>query len=128
MKTGRNDSCPCGSGKKYKHCCLNKDIKRAVAPVQDFFSVAEPPDELPTSQEHALVPFTGDILAEQSGRHAVPTGYLVYDDIHHVYHNSSISESTLIKAGICPECLREGKLSRINFNGHKKFRGTVSPE
>lgn len=23
-KIGRNDSCPCGSGKKYKHCCLNK--------------------------------------------------------------------------------------------------------
>lgn len=21
---GRNDPCPCGSGKKYKHCCLNK--------------------------------------------------------------------------------------------------------
>ncbi|WP_282432793.1 SEC-C metal-binding domain-containing protein [Desulfosporosinus sp. FKB] len=21
---GRNESCPCGSGKKYKHCCLNK--------------------------------------------------------------------------------------------------------
>lgn len=21
---GRNDRCPCGSGKKYKHCCLNK--------------------------------------------------------------------------------------------------------
>lgn len=24
MKIGRNDPCPCGSGKKYKHCCLNK--------------------------------------------------------------------------------------------------------
>lgn len=24
MKTGRNDPCPCGSGKKYKKCCLNK--------------------------------------------------------------------------------------------------------
>jgi tetratricopeptide (TPR) repeat protein len=23
MKTGRNDPCPCGSGKKYKKCCLN---------------------------------------------------------------------------------------------------------
>lgn len=23
--TGRNDSCPCGSGKKYKNCCLSKD-------------------------------------------------------------------------------------------------------
>jgi hypothetical protein len=22
MKTGRNDPCPCGSGRKYKHCCL----------------------------------------------------------------------------------------------------------
>jgi hypothetical protein len=25
MKTGRNDSCPCGSGKKYKHCCQKAD-------------------------------------------------------------------------------------------------------
>ena len=22
QKIGRNDSCPCGSGKKYKRCCL----------------------------------------------------------------------------------------------------------
>ena len=24
-KVGRNDPCPCGSGKKYKHCCLGKN-------------------------------------------------------------------------------------------------------
>jgi hypothetical protein len=24
-KTGRNNKCPCGSGEKYKKCCLNKD-------------------------------------------------------------------------------------------------------
>jgi tetratricopeptide (TPR) repeat protein len=24
-KIGRNDPCPCGSGKKYKHCCRAKD-------------------------------------------------------------------------------------------------------
>jgi hypothetical protein len=24
-KTGRNDPCPCGSGKKYKHCCLRSE-------------------------------------------------------------------------------------------------------
>jgi uncharacterized protein YecA (UPF0149 family) len=23
-KTGRNELCPCGSGKKYKQCCLNE--------------------------------------------------------------------------------------------------------
>jgi len=26
-KTGRNDPCPCGSGKKYKACCFKKTIK-----------------------------------------------------------------------------------------------------
>jgi|GEM_PF-4194091 hypothetical protein len=30
MKTGRNDPCPCGSGKKYKQCCLRRD--EAAAP------------------------------------------------------------------------------------------------
>jgi len=25
IKTGRNDPCHCGSGKKYKRCCLQKD-------------------------------------------------------------------------------------------------------
>lgn len=33
MKIGRNDLCPCGSGKKYKQCCLlneNKDIYELV--------------------------------------------------------------------------------------------------
>lgn len=25
MKVGRNDPCPCGSGKKYKKCCMKKD-------------------------------------------------------------------------------------------------------
>ena len=25
QKVGRNDPCPCGSGKKYKKCCLGKD-------------------------------------------------------------------------------------------------------
>jgi preprotein translocase subunit SecA len=23
-KIGRNQTCPCGSGKKHKHCCINK--------------------------------------------------------------------------------------------------------
>ena len=25
-KTGRNDACPCGSGLKYKNCCLKKEL------------------------------------------------------------------------------------------------------
>jgi len=30
MKTGRNDPCPCGSGKKFKHCCMLKDRAATV--------------------------------------------------------------------------------------------------
>lgn len=32
MKTGRNDDCPCGSGKKYKKCCLGKDAAAVGTP------------------------------------------------------------------------------------------------
>lgn len=28
MATGRNEPCPCGSGKKYKHCCEGKAAGR----------------------------------------------------------------------------------------------------
>ncbi len=31
-KTGRNDPCPCGSGRKYKHCCPEKDRTTELAP------------------------------------------------------------------------------------------------
>lgn len=27
-KPGRNDPCPCGSGKKYKNCCWGKESKK----------------------------------------------------------------------------------------------------
>jgi len=27
-KTGRNDPCPCGSGKKYKKCCMAADLNQ----------------------------------------------------------------------------------------------------
>ena len=31
MKLGRNDPCHCGSGKKYKQCCLEKDESKERA-------------------------------------------------------------------------------------------------
>jgi len=29
IKIGRNEPCPCGSGNKYKKCCLNKEQQRS---------------------------------------------------------------------------------------------------
>ena len=37
MKVGRNDHCPCGSGKKYKRCCLNKDTVPVPPEVIKYF-------------------------------------------------------------------------------------------
>ena len=34
MKPGRNDRCPCGSGRKYKHCCL-LEANASVADLQE---------------------------------------------------------------------------------------------
>ena len=34
-KVGRNDPCPCGSGKKYKQCCLESQREQAVDPEQE---------------------------------------------------------------------------------------------
>lgn len=35
MKVGRNDPCPCGSGKKYKKCCLARDEAAARQSAQE---------------------------------------------------------------------------------------------
>jgi tetratricopeptide (TPR) repeat protein len=40
-KVGRNDPCPCGSGKKYKRCCLEKDEAAARALVAARPTIAE---------------------------------------------------------------------------------------
>lgn len=39
MKTGRNDPCPCGSGKKYKQCCINAQLKQHAAVFDDIAQV-----------------------------------------------------------------------------------------
>jgi hypothetical protein len=31
-KVGRNDPCPCGSGKKHKHCCMTRGVKSRGLP------------------------------------------------------------------------------------------------
>jgi len=43
VKIGRNDRCPCGSGKKYKKCCLRKDFSN-IAPDTSGALGAQPTD------------------------------------------------------------------------------------
>ena len=55
MKAGRNDPCPCGSGKKYKKCCLAKDqvvSAGRTAAVPPPPSSAAPPRPVPFLTPH----------------------------------------------------------------------------
>jgi tetratricopeptide (TPR) repeat protein len=42
-KPGRNDPCPCGSGKKYKRCCFAKDQEAEHAALIAAMPAAKPP-------------------------------------------------------------------------------------
>ena len=43
---GRNDPCPCGSGKKYKKCCGLKEIKATKRPLTSRQIVQHTPASL----------------------------------------------------------------------------------
>jgi hypothetical protein len=53
-KIGRNDKCPCGSGKKFKQCCIGKISKRA-------------PQE-PSKKKHPLSQFNRMFLIDTIGK------------------------------------------------------------
>jgi len=62
-KVGRNDPCPCGSGKKYKHCCLplhdaaSQERKRLLeqpVPVEQFEAELNQLDELSNRVEDLI--------------------------------------------------------------------------
>jgi len=40
-KIGRNEKCPCGSGRKYKHCCaLNPQVKERLATPEEQMKIS----------------------------------------------------------------------------------------
>ncbi len=73
MSIGRNDPCPCGSGKKYKKCCLLKDeeearkkaVEAAVKPVaaEKPKAVETPAAAKPAAIEHSC-PTPADLRME----------------------------------------------------------------
>ena len=72
-KTGRNDPCPCGSGQKYKRCCLPKD----------------------EAAEHAAAERAAALAREQEG----PVTYAAIDDDYEGLDEASNSVIDLIDAG-----------------------------
>lgn len=63
-KVGRNDPCPCGSGKKYKTCCLSKD-RKTRRELQNTHQDGETGDT-PSSSQHVRKGNTNDDLSFES--------------------------------------------------------------
>jgi hypothetical protein len=75
-KIGRNDLCPCGSGKKYKKCCLSKDEAAArqrsrAAQVTPSLPQAEAPIQTAPSAVSPETPSDGN--EEARGEGTLPT-------------------------------------------------------
>jgi len=65
VKVGRNEPCPCGSGKKYKRCCLPLD-KIARRPVTDDATI------IGASFSHGWPKLSGNSAAPE--KHVLPFG------------------------------------------------------
>ncbi|HEX3435023.1 MAG TPA: tetratricopeptide repeat protein [Solirubrobacteraceae bacterium] len=66
-KVGRNHSCPCGSGEKYKHCCLVRDEAAATAArEQQRRDAPPPPRQAPRSGWRPAVDDEGERLDKLS--------------------------------------------------------------
>ena len=68
MKTGRNDPCPCGSGKKYKHCCLgtpgDRESRGSAQVIAD--KIAEAEAEQPFESQEEINAFTAQLTSERN--------------------------------------------------------------
>ena len=74
MKIGRNDLCPCGSGRKYKHCCLTNEFavreETSTAGQNSRFPVNEAPfsGRFPDSSGDVMSPQYWEAMERQLPR------------------------------------------------------------
>jgi hypothetical protein len=72
VTTGRNHPCPCGSGRKYKHCCLGKedgkdDGGRRSGPAQDISdAIARAEAEQPFESIDEVNAFASALIGERN--------------------------------------------------------------
>ena len=97
-KTGRNDPCPCGSGNKYKKCCLTKD---EAAGREQLAAAIQPP---------ASPPHLSSVAGEIARRLAV------YDDTDELM-DASNAVVDLVHAGKLDEAEQAARDLLVRFPG-----------
>jgi len=102
-KPGRNDPCPCGSGQKYKKCCLAKD--EAVEREQHAKAEAERA-EYAAAQRQALRETKAEILAKFAA---------AYEDDEDELTTASNAAASLVRAGKLDEAEQAARDLMVRF-------------
>jgi tetratricopeptide (TPR) repeat protein len=87
-KVSRNARCPCGSGKKYKHCCAGKAAESIASPMQQVPSIGQSVSATTLAATLALI-IIGTTAAYWS---VLGFGFVNHDDILYVTNNSYVQK------------------------------------
>jgi len=117
-KTGRNDPCPCGSGKKYKNCCMKKEKEEKKEKIQkslkdkkfadDLIRILEEEDEVDLFAN--LKPIEADAIPDYG---EFPEGLITFDPINSLSMNNPVMLYEELCSGIEEQEMFEDKISGI---------------
>lgn len=133
MNVGRNDSCPCGSGKKFKKCCINLDplvksqkvidgVRRASKLAAQALNLLEGRIR-PGVSTQELNDFIQN-FAETAGAGCSPLGYIISPEIPPFPKSICTSVNNVVCHGIprADEILKSGDIINcditLNFDGY----------
>jgi len=95
-KVSRNAPCPCGSGKKYKQCCIRKDFDWVEDDEGNIFKAMPISDEM-----KELLDEQRELFVEQHGREPGPDDP-VFPDLPHPEHMEHEMVELMKEAGVNP--------------------------
>ena len=95
-KLSRNAPCPCGSGKKYKQCCIRKDFDWLEDDEGNIFKSLPLSDDMKEAFDQRRQEFL-----DEHGREIGPDD-LIFPDMPHPEHMEHQMIETMKKAGIDP--------------------------
>ena len=94
MKVGRNDPCPCGSGEKYKKCCLNKSAAPSVDIKSEYLKKYN--IRLKESSDIEAIRLTGKLAMDTLKKvEAVIKPGIKTDDINILVHDFTVKNGAI---------------------------------
>lgn len=128
-QVGRNDPCPCGSGKKYKHCCMDADLQaaRQTAPDPDD----EPSAQRQQEQEHLArdIDKTFTLIRSTHYKEAIAAAsklmgrYPNEDRLHDIVATAHLYAGNFDAAtAICRQRLASAEREKAYFVAHGRYR------